>query len=890
MKDLSTIGEELFNKIRGRFPNVTIGDENGKVTNVPEEARFFDFAYSKMDPNNKVSVSIDEDSGLVVMYNSDLIALEGSNRKSSWYGFLRELRRFARKRLLNFDTRDIERSNLKKRDYKYLAKTPKDESMNESKMYGTARISYQDVGNARLMVRHTKPVNTELPTGRTMHIEGIYIESAEGERFKYPFKHMSGARAMARHVSEGGNAYDDFGGHITGLSEELAKLRKFKSYMGRSSVMAEGLSGYMDVVNERVSEVKSRINKLQRESYYKEAFEGFEKPMFEDVPEDVKQDWIAQLTIKQFNEELQDVFPYIYKLIGEAGPRELAADEMVSEDDPCWKDHKQVGMKEKNGKKVPNCVPEEEELERGIEEMMGQFAEHQISEKKDYNFTTDDIQKLQRNKDLKQAQEFAFKLVSSDSVRPMQKQKVNWFKQSIASKKSVMDLVKMMYDLLLSGEGKGVIGSGSDMGRSNYRKTFDSVEEADGVGNLYLKFRTQMTPGSSAEGSVPYLVGFAGFEQDPKDLKMKTATRKFLNLNNQKDIQNAVKKLMNDKVFVNAGKIILYREDSVVGQHPQLRDFFRWMKSYTGEAVGVERAPDREKIEKDPNGPLKKRAKKGSFASGDREVTAPDKKMTRYLTIDNARLLDMFKKQFPDFMRKYYKPAQKTFVMPDKVYKQFANTVNKPAIVQSYGTTKITVDQEKSFAEEPQMKAAKPNQIPLGEFILSYFDKETGRFPKGETAILTSIEKDYGESFINPAKKFIEQIHGKFAEHTNRPEINDVEQLGDSEIGEKAGEKSGEFDSYVDDDDGTEVTVHWEADEDMYGNSSITFYAVDATGNEVDFSPRDESRWEDDLRDQMSNDNDERGDYMYQQQKDNGLESSGYREEMASIAKLAGLK
>ena len=25
--------------------------------------------------------------------------------------------------------------------------------------------------------------------------------------------------------------------------------------------------------------------------------------------------------------------------------------------DPCWKDYQQVGMKEKNGKKVPNCVP-----------------------------------------------------------------------------------------------------------------------------------------------------------------------------------------------------------------------------------------------------------------------------------------------------------------------------------------------------------------------------------------------------------------------------------------------------------------------------------------------------------------------------------------------------
>jgi len=34
--------------------------------------------------------------------------------------------------------------------------------------------------------------------------------------------------------------------------------------------------------------------------------------------------------------------------------------EFVDEDkDPCWKDYKMLGMKKKNGKKVPNCIPEE---------------------------------------------------------------------------------------------------------------------------------------------------------------------------------------------------------------------------------------------------------------------------------------------------------------------------------------------------------------------------------------------------------------------------------------------------------------------------------------------------------------------------------------------------
>jgi len=28
-------------------------------------------------------------------------------------------------------------------------------------------------------------------------------------------------------------------------------------------------------------------------------------------------------------------------------------------DDPCWSGYKKLGMKTKDGKKVPNCVPEE---------------------------------------------------------------------------------------------------------------------------------------------------------------------------------------------------------------------------------------------------------------------------------------------------------------------------------------------------------------------------------------------------------------------------------------------------------------------------------------------------------------------------------------------------
>ena len=43
----------------------------------------------------------------------------------------------------------------------------------------------------------------------------------------------------------------------------------------------------------------------------------------------------------------------------------MAAEDM-EEDGPCWKTHKQVGMKKKNGRMVPNCVPKNEELYESV--------------------------------------------------------------------------------------------------------------------------------------------------------------------------------------------------------------------------------------------------------------------------------------------------------------------------------------------------------------------------------------------------------------------------------------------------------------------------------------------------------------------------------------------
>ena len=49
------------------------------------------------------------------------------------------------------------------------------------------------------------------------------------------------------------------------------------------------------------------------------------------------------------------------------------------QDGPCWDGYKQVGMKKKNGKEVPNCVPEEVELDEKVEGLVNKAEKSGIS-------------------------------------------------------------------------------------------------------------------------------------------------------------------------------------------------------------------------------------------------------------------------------------------------------------------------------------------------------------------------------------------------------------------------------------------------------------------------------------------------------------------------------
>ena len=189
MNIIEIIAQDVFDKVRGRFSNLEMGDEDGAVTSNPKDARFFDFDFT-VEGNNlgRVSVSLNELGTLKVFYGHDIV--EDSNAVSTdiWYDFLKEMRFFAKRRMLRFDTRDITKGNLNKNDFQYLAQTgTKENNMSESSMYGSTKTSYRKLENTLLRIRHNKAVDENQRGARSRNINALFIENESGERFKYPF-------------------------------------------------------------------------------------------------------------------------------------------------------------------------------------------------------------------------------------------------------------------------------------------------------------------------------------------------------------------------------------------------------------------------------------------------------------------------------------------------------------------------------------------------------------------------------------------------------------------------------------------------------------------------------------------------------------------------------
>jgi hypothetical protein len=356
MKAIQIISQDLFDKVRSRFTNLEMGDETGAVTIDPAEARFFDFDFVNEGVNlGRVSISLNDLGSLKIYYSQGITENQDDPSKQVWYGFLKEMRMFAMRRLLRFDTRDIAKTNLDRNDFQHLAATqaPKEEdptmNMNESRwnQKSSKKTSRAVKGATEVIVRHHKAVDEMYPGARSQrnNIKAIYIQNRDGERFKYPFIHPAGAFAMAQHVDHGGVPHDPAGKAIVRMSEQIAQLQEFQRQVQHTSLHDDAM-GITERAVGRLNELKATIEALSKRHHYESwvgelagVDQGDDLMELDPV---TMETYRAKFTETNFKEDLASFFPLIHRIMQETNTVDL--EEYVSEEtdicpdckeDPC---------------------------------------------------------------------------------------------------------------------------------------------------------------------------------------------------------------------------------------------------------------------------------------------------------------------------------------------------------------------------------------------------------------------------------------------------------------------------------------------------------------------------------------------------------------------------
>jgi hypothetical protein len=104
------------------------------------------------------------------------------------------------------------------------------EPVKESQWSGTTRTSRQPVGRSEVVIRHREPLLMDQGSRRWTKIASIFVHSPDGSRWKCPWKHISGAKAMAQHTNHDGLPWDNTGSCIQLMIETLIGLRKIRRW------------------------------------------------------------------------------------------------------------------------------------------------------------------------------------------------------------------------------------------------------------------------------------------------------------------------------------------------------------------------------------------------------------------------------------------------------------------------------------------------------------------------------------------------------------------------------------------------------------------------------------------------------------------------------------
>jgi len=307
MADL-TPARKLFDLLVSRDFDPEILDSAGKSAADPSEAEIFSFDFRAESGKDYGTVVIMlSDEGALEVYCADNVGktMEGSD-KTDWFQFLEQLKNFA----VRTNRMDFGIKNLNHLRYSMQGQAAIKEGLFES-WQGKKDVSWNAGTNeSRLMIKHKRSLGEG--EARFRYVESLFIETAEGERYKLPFRNLTAGKAMLEHVRNGGRPYDMRGQHIAEMVTELTLLSRFKRantgklLEGDTATLVEQATVYYETLQHNL---KSLTNRRGYDNY----FESW-------TPLDVKDETVVIEGLKHLfvtqsiDQRIEDALPLIARI------------------------------------------------------------------------------------------------------------------------------------------------------------------------------------------------------------------------------------------------------------------------------------------------------------------------------------------------------------------------------------------------------------------------------------------------------------------------------------------------------------------------------------------------------------------------------------------------
>jgi len=269
----NSISQDLYDLLTTANFDPEVADERGNEVQ-PNEGSVYSFDWvSDSGKNYGTAVAvITDDNDLQFFFGDNLGRGMEEPDKTEWYQFMEQLSNFAARHRYTWSPK-----NLNQLKHTMAGMAAIKEGLFEG-YYGTRRKSYMgEETTARLVINHNRIIGEN--DKRYRYVESLFIETADGECFKLPFKNLGGGKAMLEHVRQGGRPYDVRGSHIAELVSEMAVLTRFNR--ARQGRVFEG------VTQELVEQAEHYYRSLQENLKHMATGRGYQRYFESWSPADI---------------------------------------------------------------------------------------------------------------------------------------------------------------------------------------------------------------------------------------------------------------------------------------------------------------------------------------------------------------------------------------------------------------------------------------------------------------------------------------------------------------------------------------------------------------------------------------------------------------------------